>query len=89
MSRTLDLLNREPSAVRAEEDKHVRMAVPQRVQRRRAPVAVRDIHTRAVTWQVAATPSVLGRLLCCSRLGRSCLALPSLAPTYIAACRPA
>ena len=59
-SHTLDLLDGEPGAVRAEEDEHVRVAVPQRVQRRRAAVAVGDIHARAVTWPVAAKPSGLG-----------------------------
>lgn len=86
LSHTLDLLNSEPSAVRAEEYEHVRMAVPQRVQRRRAPVAVRDIHARAMTWPVAAKPSCLGQLVCCKELGRSWLVLPLLAPAQLIAC---
>lgn len=86
LSLTLDLLDSEPSAVRAEEDEHVRMAVPQRVQRRRAPVAVRDIHARAMTWPVAAKSSGLGQRLSSKQLGRSWLVLPLLAQTQLTAC---
>ena len=85
-SHTLDLLNSEPSAVRAEEHEHVRVAVPQRVQRRRAAVAVGDIHARAMTWPAVAEPSGLGRLLRCKELGRSWLVLLLPAPTQLTAC---
>jgi len=46
-------LGRQARAVRAQEREHVRVAVPNRVQRGRAAVAVHRVHTRAMAWRAA------------------------------------
>ncbi len=48
--RAFDGLGGQTRAVRAQERKHVCVAVPHRVQRGRAAVAVHRVHARAMAW---------------------------------------